>query len=520
MAHLDPEIVKLGTEPISASAPAGESVRYDPQFEQLSSEIVKTESLTPIPIDWNTVAQLSTAILKAKSKDYRVASYLALGLYQTRGFEGLLSALAAYQDLLVNFWETAFPEKARMRGRVGAVQWLSERLPVAMTRKKATGSDDLVLELEQAALSFVATVEQCFANDAPPFVDVLQPIQALADEVRGRRAADEAARQQAEQKQNQPQAPAAVEETIDPADIDRVLEDCRTRLFSAAAVVMSSDVTSPLPFQITRGVTWGWLAALPPSDGGVTMLPPLNTTAAERIEQLSAARDWLGVVREGESGFAERVFGFDLQRHSVQALTELGERGSAARMAVVTALQALLRRLPGLLQLKFSDGTPFFSPVTLNWVNTEILIGGGTGGDRRDGAPDAELGKAVSEALRLSASGELAKGIALFKDGISRASNRRDRFLWRLELGKLCMDSGKAQLALPILTLLDEEVVRFSLEEWEPELSLAAVQQLFRCRQTVASTLPERPPDVERQLRELYQRICRIDVNAALTVDF
>ncbi len=37
MAFLNPEIVNLGMEPITASIPAGESVRFDPQFEELSN---------------------------------------------------------------------------------------------------------------------------------------------------------------------------------------------------------------------------------------------------------------------------------------------------------------------------------------------------------------------------------------------------------------------------------------------------------------------------------------------------
>jgi type VI secretion system protein VasJ len=517
MAQLDPEIVNLGTEPINASAPAGESVRFDPQFEQLSNEITKTESLTPVPVDWALVTQLSASLLKSKSKDYRLASYLTIGLFQTKGLEGLLNGLTVYNGLLVNFWETAFPEKTRMRGRIGAVQWLSERLPVAMSRKKSAGSDGLVMELEQAALAFVKTVEMSFMNDAPAFVEVLQPIQLLADDVRSRQAAEEASRQEQERKQKEPPPQAVVEEAIDPADTERVLEVSRNRLLSTAAVLMANDPLGPLHFQITRGVTWGWLMMLPPNEGGVTLLPPADGMLLDYVSQLAVARDWAGVVRESETGFAERPFGFDIQRLCVQALTELADRGAAAKKVIITALQALLLRLPGLLELRYSDGTPLFGPLTSDWVKTEVLTQAG-GGNRGEGS-DAELAKTVSEALRLSASGELSKGVALFNSGISRAPNRRTRFSWRLELAKLCLDSGKTQMALPLLTLLDEEVLHFSLEEWEPELSLSVLQQLFRCRRSLAPAPPDRPPDVERQLAGLYQRICRIDVNAALTVE-
>src|SRR5262245_15465917 len=110
MALVNPEIVKLGTEPISASAPAGESIRVDSDFDKLSMEIAKTESLTGAVVDWDSVAQLSTALLRSKSKDFLVAAYLTAALLQKQGYEGLLSGLQMCSELTRRFWETGFPE--------------------------------------------------------------------------------------------------------------------------------------------------------------------------------------------------------------------------------------------------------------------------------------------------------------------------------------------------------------------------------------------------------------------------
>ena len=133
MGLVNPEIAKLGTEPISPSTPAGESVQYDPQFDQISNEIAKTQSLTGAVVDWDTVVQLSTALLRSRSKDMRVAAYLTAGLLQKNGYEGLLNGLQMCSGLIREFWETAFPEKlTRMRGRVGALQWLADRFAVVL----------------------------------------------------------------------------------------------------------------------------------------------------------------------------------------------------------------------------------------------------------------------------------------------------------------------------------------------------------------------------------------------------
>jgi hypothetical protein len=78
---------------------------------------------------------------------------------------------------------------------------------------------------------------------------------------------------------------------------------------------------------------------------------------------------------------------------------------------------------------------------------------------------------------------------------------------------------GKHQLALPQLLSLEEDLQRFSLDEWEPRLSLEAVRQLYLCRRSMTASLKPRPPDVDKQLDELYQRICRLDITAALAVE-
>ena len=119
----------------------------------------------------------------------------------------------------------------------------------------------------------------------------------------------------------------------------------------------------------------------------------------------------------------------------------------------------------------------------------------------------------------MAGNGKLPEAATLFQKGIAKASRQRQRFLWRLRLAKVCMQSGKPQLAQPQLESLDEEVGRFGLEEWEPELSLEVIHQLLLCRQRIAAAKQDQSPEVERQLHVLYQRLCKLDVNAALEVE-
>jgi type VI secretion system protein VasJ len=88
--------------------------------------------------------------------------------------------------------------------------------------------------------------------------------------------------------------------------------------------------------------------------------------------------------------------------------------------------------------------------------------------------------------------------------------NRRDRFLGRLYLARLCAEAGRQDLALPQLEGLDEEGRKFALDEWEPSLAAEIARDLWRSHKS--SSTPEKAA-------EYYGRLCRLDLGAALAVD-
>ena len=42
---------EVGSDPVSAEAPSGESIRYDPEYEQLQAEMQKLENLSGESVD-------------------------------------------------------------------------------------------------------------------------------------------------------------------------------------------------------------------------------------------------------------------------------------------------------------------------------------------------------------------------------------------------------------------------------------------------------------------------------------
>lgn len=103
-------------EPISAENPVGENLEYDPAFlelertsqpkpeQQVGGSIVPGE-----PPDHRAMLEQATALL-SRTKDLRVATFLAQALIYGGGFEGLSEGLAVVRGLLEKHWPSVHPE--------------------------------------------------------------------------------------------------------------------------------------------------------------------------------------------------------------------------------------------------------------------------------------------------------------------------------------------------------------------------------------------------------------------------
>jgi type VI secretion system protein ImpA len=130
-----PETVEIAPllAPISDDQPAGESLLYDPAYDELKAAVrggVRTqlEDGEAAPPDWRTVLGLSSAVLARRSKDLQVAAWLTEALTRTYGFPGLRDGLRVLRGLHESFWETLHPqiEDGDLEFRAGRLTYLNE----------------------------------------------------------------------------------------------------------------------------------------------------------------------------------------------------------------------------------------------------------------------------------------------------------------------------------------------------------------------------------------------------------
>ncbi len=137
-----PDLEKL-LAPISAERPAGESLRYDPVYDEVREARREEDpdlpqgvwKVEPKKADWPKVEALCQAALEGRTKDLQLAAWLTEAWVHRCGFAGAEHGLRLLGGLCESFWEALFPsmgEDEDLESRLGPFEWLDQRLSLSV----------------------------------------------------------------------------------------------------------------------------------------------------------------------------------------------------------------------------------------------------------------------------------------------------------------------------------------------------------------------------------------------------
>ncbi len=532
------KVRELGQNPINPDKPAGDDAHYEPEFEELQQEIDKLSiaNASGEGTDWKKVASLSVTILSEKSKDLLVAVYLATALTRLHGFEGFGAAVAMLDDLVNNFWETMYPAKRRLRGRLNAIAWWQERME--SFAKGLRDSPPLPAEQVENAKKALDALDQSLrekVEDAPSMRELINYVNLLPvrqPEPEPAPAAERLASPQPDTTQAAPApapspaqtAPAARTpsaavlpplqaslQSTDKREAAQALSTLLDQLLGLADFHFQDAPTNPLSFRLRRLWAWLPLAAPPPAEMGQTRIPPPDSIIKPSIEQLLAAGNHEAALRTTESRVTEHRFWLDISRLSATALENLGPSYKSAHAAVCAETLLLVERLQGLENLAFSDGTPFADPETRDWLKG-LNLGGGDPAQAGGDALAAMVDQALSQARGLLKDKKPLDAVDLVQQGLESAASGKARLLWRLALGRLLLLAGKPDLAAPLNEKNLADIEAHDLEAFDPDLAL---QALLLVHETCRAVNSEESNSLEKQI---LARIVRLDPGQAMRI--
>lgn len=489
------DITALAASPVSESSPAGADAKYEPEYEALTAEIGKLSSVSrSSPISWQAVADNGAVILAQKSKDITVAAYTAVALIHTDGAQGFLDGVKLLRGICENFWDDAFPPKAKLRRRLNAYEWWHER---ALEQLRKEGQPPVSAALSAEMTEAVGELDSLIGglmDDAQPLRDIKEAIRAipLLPEEKPKEPEPQAApapEPPREEPAPQPQvqatpepprpapAPSPAPQAAQTGDTAAALSAFVEAARNYAYALRAEDPANYLAWQLPRVALWGKIAALPPDDGtGQTMVPPPDMDRVEAAERLLAGKNWLKAAAAADDLFQSYPLCIDLQRIADEALANLGPSFAAARARLRAETAAFVGRLPGLTALSYDGGIPFVSPATRAWLD-ELAHDGESGGAAGGGRAD-RIDEVIAEARETLAAGDAAGALRKLEEahGASAAGNVRLR---AEELHMLC-SQREAKTAAALARALAREIEQSGLAKLEPDIAVEAMTAACR----------------------------------------
>jgi len=179
-------------QPISAAHPCGEDVAFSAEVDQIAQARVhddptldQGEWISSLKeADWPLVASRSAGMIASRSKDMRLAVWLAEAFAKTRGLRGLGDGYAVLSGLCEHYWDGMYPvaDDGDYDQRIGNLFWLLARTPALVKEIPLTEGAGLLADAEYCLAMLAGLegiVDQRLGADGPGFRAARDCLQAV-----------------------------------------------------------------------------------------------------------------------------------------------------------------------------------------------------------------------------------------------------------------------------------------------------------------------------------------------------
>jgi len=511
---LSAHYLALASYPISQESFEGVDVRFSNEYEALELELGKAQSMHGGgQVDWLKVLKGSEELLRTQSKDLRVAVWLTWALYQRESFRGLLAGLSLLLHLCIHHWPEIHP--SRNRTRAASICWLVPRLEQALgddvaIMERLPMFRDLAEQLE--GLDAVCRVE--LGDEAPLLLPLCRRLNTMiqrATDNLPQAGAIETVVAQVKQVAAQLFTPdTPIENEKEAHRALRVQQQGARALCAWWHKQKASDIRA---LSLSRTLLWLAIEVMPERNAEqITQLRGLPTDKLRKYLERFQEGHYADLLVEVEASLTTAPFWFDGQRLAWECLQALNAEQAMRELEIHFAL--FIQRLPGIIELRWHDGSPFADPATQEWIAAYVM----PHLQRPNAAPSTEVASdlapresAFEEARSILRQEGLKPAVQFLRHRMQSAHGARERFLWRFAMARLCFVAKKYELARVQLEALDQRLQRADLRIWEPELVLQVLHLLYNC----CELLPQNHSVRERK-EETFRRLCHLDLERVI----
>jgi type VI secretion system protein VasJ len=487
----------------------GENIIYDDDFTILKTQMGKMGD-----IDYALVETTSRKLLKEKSKDIRVLCFLSLCYVRNSQWDSVADIFEGFSILSDQFFDALFPDRPRAKQQ--AIQWWSESRFNDMAANKKPEEKDYkhIVRLQSALTKLKSLLDSKFPDASPFSVGFYNLINTW-------------------EKQNKPK-PVAAPSPPDPAhpgtgqpETMQTPTQAQSTGKKAAYFLIEKEPQKIMGYRLMRSLRWDILEKAPPSDNGKTQIDPPSAEIQTACANALKANDFKAALNKAEVAFSagKNHLWLGLQRIAAFACKNLGNEYNTIYKAILFETGFLIKRIPELLTLNFSDGTPFCDDATKDWIASEVrpsvsdsLSSSNTAVAQSTTSDQIETEK--KEAVALAAAGKTEQALDLIQNAIRSSASECDKFKRSIILCSLLATAKQNDIALSILEALSEKINDYHIDKWDPDLAVIAWTALVKMLKIVkAGKQGAIQTALQDKMNSILSKISQIDPKQAFSLN-
>jgi type VI secretion system protein VasJ len=533
--------------PISKESPTGGTASGEEAYFKLDMEIGKA-----VP-DYNVCINLSSDILKEKSKDLRVASWMCFALYRHESMKGLKDGITLILELLKNYSDKLFPENPLHRSK--ALQFLNSSRFVKLLERENINREiaPYIIEIEDLFKQLIIESEKQFPHNIPDLknlslaitnhaetakkIAVKETKKPVSVEVKEEKKIEIKGEPKEEPKEEGPTSEEAADKP--PADEakpigefsissekDAILAIKKALRFFAQSEDEHISKNEPFIYGLSRTLMWNRLT-IPPHTDFVTQIAPPDVSIQNTYQEWFANQEWDKLIKTTELNFLNDDTRFKYwitaQRYQCHAFVQKGGGAKFIADEIKFHLAKLIKRFPDFPRLKFENDMAFADKETLNWIENDVKTSLGSQKIEEVLLPPI-LGEdydPINQAFQRACEelpDRFEKNLEKMQHGLSGETRRKGRFLRLLNLANFCIQARQYKLAKVHLSSLLTKIEDYQLAEWEPGLCTAVWESTYLVNQKLLESEQDREEKshLEKQQSNLFTKIGNYDGVRAL----
>jgi len=490
--------------------------KYNDLYLTLEQEIDKALSVTQDKPDWSYVYEHSVLLLENNTKDLKLASWWIYATLKTKDIFVFSKNLSIFIEFINAFNnEELFPKS--MKGKINTINWLEDNLVQEFVTneiyktsiKENINLNELFENLSEATKSLLNINENRFRKI---ILYINKILKSQLEEPKKIEEIQEIIKKEpfkTEEKETQTITLSLKNvEVIDEISAKKLFLDTKEALAKLSSFYRENDLESLKAIKITRFLSLINVEDLPYAEEQRTLINPPPMMEIENIKTFIKQKEYKKALALIEENIEVCPFWIDGHYLAYDIFANL--KNEKNMHEIKNVLIGFIKINEEVLDLKFSDNTPFCSNKTKQWIKNSFNETNKNKEQNKENTDKTH--NKLDDVNQLLKEDKFEEAIEKIVQLYENTNSYEEKFHLRLEQIQILNNFDRKNIAFALVKDLEKDIKIFNLSQWNPKL--VSTVYLF-----ILNSFNRN--DIEyAYLKKIYNKLSKLNMQKALKIDF